>query len=263
MYISILMHVCTLLNIFKYEYSCKRHMFIFNRKMRMFCYRWIRIWRVCIICMYYMVIRFCMNWLNCSYHRSSHLHPQVVKWKTSMCWGSLKRMAIFYIAAPATFPNGSLLKTVCCSVMQCDAVWCSVVYCDAVWLGLTSCGAVWCSVLQYGAVWSCAIQCVAVYGSVLQCVALCCWVLGKDTARIEWEMLYGKDECFYRSVMKRVAVCCSVLGQDTARREWERMCGKNECFDTYHSYLSYPNTPQPHLASSTSWKAGASSWVLG
>ena len=61
--------------------------------------------------------------------------------------------------------NGALLQcvAVCCSVVQCGAVWCSVLQCVAVCCSVLQCGAVWCSVLQ----------CVAVCCSVLQCVAVC------------------------------------------------------------------------------------------
>jgi len=53
--------------------------------------------------------------------------------------------------------SGTAILPVCCSVLQCVAVYCNVLQCVAVC----------CSVLQ----------CVAVCCSVLQCVAVCCSVL--------------------------------------------------------------------------------------
>jgi len=66
------------------------------------------------------------------------------------------------------------ISQVCCSVMQCGAVWCSVVQCVAV-----CCNVLWrvvacCSVVQCGAVWCSVLQCVAVCCNVLWRVAVCC-----------------------------------------------------------------------------------------
>jgi len=70
----------------------------------------------------------------------------------------------------------SQLHQVCCSVLQCVAVYCSVLQCIAVC----------CSVFQYVAVCCSAkfanyevsyTRCAAVCCSVLQCVAVCCSVL--------------------------------------------------------------------------------------
>jgi len=83
-------------------------------------------------------------------------------------------------------------RHLCCSVLQCIAVYCSV----STYVSDT-CVAVCCSVLQCVAVClhtsaTPVLQCVAVYCIVLLCVAACCSVL-----------TYVSDTC--------VAVCCSVL----------------------------------------------------
>jgi len=63
----------------------------------------------------------------------------------------------------------------CCSVLQCAAVYCSVLQYVAVCCSmLQQCVAVCCSVLQYVAVCSSMLQCVPVCCSVLQYVAMCC-----------------------------------------------------------------------------------------
>jgi len=74
---------------------------------------------------------------------------------------------------------------VCCSVLQCVAVWCSAS-----------------SDRSYEDDYACSVlQCVAVCCSVLQCVAVCCSVL----------------QCIYGQVLQRrlqmqcVVVCCSAL----------------------------------------------------
>jgi len=70
-----------------------------------------------------------------------------------------------------------LTFAMCCSVLQCVAVYCSALQCVAVC----------CSVMWWNAVCCSALQCVAVRCSALQCVTVCC------------------------SVLQRVAVCCSAL----------------------------------------------------
>ena len=84
---------------------------------------------------------------------------------------------------------------VCCSVLQCVAVYCSVLQCVAVC----------CSVLQ----------CAAVCCSVLQCAAVCCNVL-QGVCRIDyllWSIAFAKD-CRgveqIRTVLRCVSVCCSI-----------------------------------------------------
>jgi len=77
---------------------------------------------------------------------------------------------------------GGQLVAVCCSVLQCVAVF-RVAVCRSV----SQCVAVCCSVLQCVAVCCSVLQCVTVCCSVLQCVAVCC------------------------SALQCVAVCCSVL----------------------------------------------------
>jgi len=61
---------------------------------------------------------------------------------------------------------------VCCSVLQCVAVWCSVsrlkLQCVAMCCSVLQCVAVWCGVSRL------KLQCVAVCCSVLQCVAVWC-----------------------------------------------------------------------------------------
>ena len=60
-----------------------------------------------------------------------------------------------------------LCVAVCCSALQCVAVWCRVEQYGAVCCSVVQCVAVWCSVVQRGVV--CC--------SVLQCVAVCCSAL--------------------------------------------------------------------------------------
>jgi len=63
---------------------------------------------------------------------------------------------------------------VCCSVLQCVAVWCSVIQRECQSLQqhydelLHRCVAVCCSVLQCDTVWCSVVQCAAVQGSVSQ-----------------------------------------------------------------------------------------------
>ena len=84
---------------------------------------------------------------------------------------------------------------VCCSVLQCVAVWTRAVYSSQD------------LALQNVAVCRSVLQCVAVPCSVLQCVAECCRVLQSvaECCRV----LQCVAVCC--SVLQCVAVCCSVL----------------------------------------------------
>jgi len=78
---------------------------------------------------------------------------------------------------------------VCCSVLQCVAVYYSVLQCvndvkitsidtmtwrpPELYRSVLQCVAVCCSVMQCVAVCGSGMQCVAVCGSVMQCVAVC------------------------------------------------------------------------------------------
>ena len=117
-------------------------------------------------------------------------------------------------ARPAVYQRNGARVTpqVCCSVMQCVAVWCSVLQCDAVWCSVLQCVAVCCSVLQCVAVCCSVLQCVAVWCSVLQCVAVCCSALQcvaiyTVCCRMT-QYLQGDAVCC--SVLQYVAVCCRV-----------------------------------------------------
>jgi len=66
-------------------------------------------------------------------------------------------------------------EKLCCSVLQCVAVYCSVLQCVAVC----------CSVLQRVAACCNVLQCVALCCSVLQCVAVCCSVWSLHERRPE------------------------------------------------------------------------------
>ena len=48
--------------------------------------------------------------------------------------------------------NVEEMAQVCCSVLQCGAMWCSVVQCGAGWCRVVQCGAGWCRVVEGGAV---------------------------------------------------------------------------------------------------------------
>jgi len=65
------------------------------------------------------------------------------------------------------------LNSVCCSALQCVAVYCSVLYQQTRTDGVHTC----CNMLQFDTVCCSVLQCVAVCRSVLQCVAVCCSVL--------------------------------------------------------------------------------------
>jgi len=85
---------------------------------------------------------------------------------------------------------------VCCSVVQCGAVWCSVVQCGAVW-----CGAVWCD-----AVWYSVVQCGAVCCDMLQYVA-------ESLPSHATTVLASRSVLLvhYEFVFQYIIVCCSVL----------------------------------------------------
>jgi len=83
---------------------------------------------------------------------------------------------------------GVLQCGVCCSVVQCVAVWCSVLQCGAVCCSVLQWVAVWCSVVF--CVWHdsvcCSVECVAVWRSVLQCGAVCCSVVQCGVLCMTW-----------------------------------------------------------------------------
>jgi len=92
---------------------------------------------------------------------------------------------------------------VCCSVMQCDAVWCSVLQCllwERALLWVRTCWFMHPDPLYNVFLWVCVLQCVAVCCSVLQCVAVCCSVLQCNTHMFH----------VYCSVLHCVAVYCSL-----------------------------------------------------
>ena len=104
---------------------------------------------------------------------------------------------------------------VCCSALQCVAVWYSVL------LGVAVCCKccsifLWSSqiasrrraaLLQCAEVCCIALQCVAVCCSVFQCVAVCCSAL--QGVAVCCSVLQGVAVCC--SVLQCVAVCCSAL----------------------------------------------------
>jgi len=61
----------------------------------------------------------------------SHTRVQVAKWCRILAVLALKGMRV----------------AVCCSVLQCVAMWCNVVQCCAVWCSVVQCVAVCCSIL--------------------------------------------------------------------------------------------------------------------
>ena len=70
---------------------------------------------------------------------------------------------------------GSVLRydAVCCSMLQCAAVWCSVLRYVAVCCSTMQCVTIGCSVLQYVTVCCCMLHCVAIRYSVLWYVVVC------------------------------------------------------------------------------------------
>jgi len=121
---------------------------------------------------------------------------------------------------------------VCCSVLQCVAVWCSVAVCFSV----LQCVAVCCSVLQCGhcqvrmtcvyslcGFWSTRVPSVAVCCSVLQCVAVCylrVWSLEKipiaGLCRVGlWECFEGAQSLPHCNTLQHTATHCNTL-QHTA-----------------------------------------------
>jgi len=89
---------------------------------------------------------------------------------------------------------------VCCSVVQCVAVWrwrCSAVSSEsAVCCSVLQCVAVCCSVLQYGdgVLFHQRVQCDAACCGVLQRIAVCCGVLQCVAVCCSVEMVF----CFIR-----------------------------------------------------------------
>ena len=122
---------------------------------------------------------------------------------------------------------------VCCSAMQCDAVFHSVL--------LTVCGNAL-QMLQCVAVCYSVLQCVAVCCSVLQCVAVCCSVLQCVTV------------CC--SVLQCVAVCCSVLQCVADSNGHSHVAlvtiadDSSAIFEILHAYKATCNTLQ-HIATAT------------
>jgi len=94
-----------------------------------------------------------------------------------------------------------------------------------------------CSVLQCGAVWCSVCPCVAVCCSVLQCVAVCCR-LEKDIPRVHPGVQCVVVRC---SVLQCVAVCCCLkMGVSTLG------LGFNVSFHTYEEVMSHIRT-QTHM----------------
>ena len=112
---------------------------------------------------------------------------------------------------PSRIPMPWSMVLLCCSVLQCVAVYCSVLQC-VIWKRVDyhqvehPCHDEWC--------W-----CVAVCCSVLQCVAVCCSVLQCYQSEDSTESgippsgtpMPGSMVLQYCSVLQCVTVCCSVL----------------------------------------------------
>jgi len=98
----------------------------------------------------------------------------------------------------------------CCSVLQCVALWYSVLQCVTVCCRVLKSVAEFCSLLHCVALCCSVLQCVAVCYSVLKGVAVCCRVL----------LCAGL--CY--SVLQRVAVCYSVLQCVQCAAVWLYMC---------------------------------------
>jgi len=132
-----------------------------------------------------------------------------------------------YIGGSGRVGGWPVRRTVCCSVVQCGAVWCSVVQCGAVWCSVVQCVAMCCSVLQcvavreritystYGKVCCNVLNCVAVWESkpcyiLVSSRTVCCSVLQGVAV---WCSVCSVLQCgaVCCSVFKCVAVCCSVL----------------------------------------------------
>jgi len=93
-----------------------------------------------------------------------------------------------------TYSSTSLIRIVCCSVLQCVAVCCSVLQCVAVCCSVLQCVAVCCTYSQTSLI--CIVCC-----SVLQCVAVCCSVLQCVTRIVKQVLL---------ALCARVHVCVCV-----------------------------------------------------
>jgi len=123
-----------------------------------------------------------------------------------------------YVAVARVFRDSSfavaMYITVCCSMLQCVALWCSMLHFESLPRLVLCRGRVCCSVLQYIAV-CCSVlyyvavarvfrdssfavaKCVAVCCSILQCVAVCCSM--------------SQSQRLLRLILCRGRVCCSVL----------------------------------------------------
>ena len=104
----------------------------------------------------------------------------------------------FYMSNPRNCSHCQKEVTVCCSVLQCAAVWCSALQCVAVRCSVMRCVAAWCSVLQ----------CVV----LLQCLIwLFYWALQSLSERRMWTEKMANFPRFSSGWLQRVAACCSVL----------------------------------------------------
>jgi len=116
--------------------------------------------------------------------------------------------------------------TVCCSVLQCVAVYYSVLQCIPVCCSVLQCVAVYYSVLQCITVRRSVFQCVAVYSSVLQCITVCCSVLqchimlqcasvwhasNRHLRSTRFYLGFGTISCTTYSMLQCIAVCYSML----------------------------------------------------
>jgi len=106
--------------------------------------------------------------------------------------------------------------TVCCNVLQCDAVWCSVLQCVATCCSALQCVAVCCSVLQ----------CVAVCCSMMQCVTVC-----RSAFVVLWRLegrkrTYSRESARERENAREIeSVCLSARERESESekdREWEQ-----------------------------------------
>jgi len=87
---------------------------------------------------------------------------------------------------------------VCCSVLQCVAVWCTLI------VFVLQCVTACCGVSQ-------CVAKVAVCFSGLQCVAICCSKYRGDVARVARTLDQGHPFVAVRNVLQCVAWYCSVV----------------------------------------------------
>jgi len=109
--------------------------------------------------------------------------------------------------------------TVCCSMLQCVAVYCSLLQYIAVCISVLQCVAVYCSVLQYVAVSCNVLQFPNFY--CCSCSCCCCYYCHTEmtsmVTRATAQSRRGRCVAVCCSVMQCVAVpqcvaaCCSVL----------------------------------------------------